>query len=151
VLGGINVYNYPTDPLGWVDPRGLKVVFAGKKKEELERIWAQIRNSDPNTSKNCKTLEESSKTITITSDPPPGAPRAGQSDKLNMVVVDPTFHPDTQTTNGIQPAPTDVILVHEVGHAATGTKDDGPGNMNNVNQNENPYRVWKGYPERTKY
>jgi hypothetical protein len=33
----------------------------------------------------------------------------------------------------------------------TGTQDDGPGKMNNVNENENPIRVELGDPKRTKY
>lgn len=69
----------------------------------------------------------------------------------NVISVDPNFHPDTQTTAGMQPAPTDVILGHEIGHAITGAKDDGPNNMNNVNKNENPIRRHMNLPCRTAY
>jgi hypothetical protein len=64
--------------------------------------------------------------------------------------VDPNFHPVTQTSDGPEPAPTSVILGHELGHAA-GWKDDGPGNMNNVNHSENPIRRDLGLPDRIEY
>lgn|GEM_PF-6297232 len=64
--------------------------------------------------------------------------------------VDPNFHPLTQTTAGPEPAPTTVILGHELGHAA-GPKDDGPNHMNNVIKSENPIRRDLGLPDRTKY
>jgi hypothetical protein len=35
--------------------------------------------------------------------------------------------------------------------SVTGTLDDGPGNMNNVNQNENPVAKQLKQPERTTY
>jgi Effector protein len=69
----------------------------------------------------------------------------------HSINIDPNFHPETQTTEGDQPAPTDVILGHEMGHAATGTLDAGPGSMNNVKQNENPIRLDLGLPARTAY
>ena len=43
------------------------------------------------------------------------------------------------------------ILAHELGHAI-GTGDEGPGNMNNVNENENPIMEALGDQfKRTKY
>jgi len=44
-----------------------------------------------------------------------------------------------------------VPLGREIGHAATRVLDDGPGNMNNVNQNENPIRQGLGLPPRIAY
>jgi hypothetical protein len=67
------------------------------------------------------------------------------------VHVDPQFHPIIQTTKGPQPASTARIIGHELGHAVTGTKDDGPDHMNNVKQNENPIAKSMGEPARTKY
>ena len=72
----------------------------------------------------------------------------------HTISVDPNFHPQTHVdcpANPIQPAPTNVILGHEIGHAATGDKDDGPGQMNNVNANENPIRQSLGLPIRISY
>jgi hypothetical protein len=66
------------------------------------------------------------------------------------VNVDPNFHPMTQTAAGPQPAPTSVIIGHEIGHRLGGL-DDGPGNMNNVNKFENPIRRDLGIPDRIVY
>ncbi|MBI4744936.1 MAG: hypothetical protein HY776_09020 [Actinobacteria bacterium] len=60
-------------------------------------------------------------------------------------------HPYTETTAGLQPASTEAILGHKIGHVATGVGDEGQGRMNNVNQNENPIRRELGEPERTAY
>ena len=48
-----------------------------------------------------------------------------------------SFNPSIQTDCGNKPASTTRILAHELGHL-TGTKDDGPRRMNNVNTWENP-------------
>ena len=58
-----------------------------------------------------------------------------------------------QPTAGPQPASTERIVGHELGHSATGTADDGPNRMNNVNQNENPIVTHLPHPEppRTQY
>lgn len=68
----------------------------------------------------------------------------------NSINVDPHFHPEVKTSRGPEEASTEVILGHELGHGAGG-KDDGPGNMNNVNQNENPIRQDLGLPDRIEY
>lgn len=65
--------------------------------------------------------------------------------------VDPTAHPVIQTTAGPQPASTSRIIAHELGHAVFGTRDDGPGRMNNVIANENPIAVALGQAARTRY
>jgi len=67
------------------------------------------------------------------------------------VYIDPSFHPEVDTTSGPTSAPTDRILGHEIGHAVTGTEDNGPGQMNNVIQNENPIATQLGEPARTHY
>jgi hypothetical protein len=69
----------------------------------------------------------------------------------DAIFVDPNFHPLIQTTIGLVPASTLRILGHELGHAAFGTRDDGPGRMNNVLQNENPIMRTLGQPDRTRY
>jgi hypothetical protein len=43
------------------------------------------------------------------------------------------------------------ILAHELGHALSDAGDTGPGNMDNVNQNENPIITELGMPPRVKY
>jgi hypothetical protein len=44
------------------------------------------------------------------------------------------------------------IIAHELGHAAMGNLDDGPGQMNNVNWNENPVMRQLGdFNDRTSY
>jgi len=66
--------------------------------------------------------------------------------------IDPTYHPEIQTSQGRQLASTQRIIAHELGHAVTGIHDDGPGRMNNVNQNENPIATQLGEPyRRTQY
>jgi uncharacterized protein RhaS with RHS repeats len=67
--------------------------------------------------------------------------------------IDPNSHPTIQTTAGPQAASTRRIISHELGHAVTGTGDDGPNDMNNVNQNENPIVGHLPIPEpaRTQY
>jgi hypothetical protein len=69
----------------------------------------------------------------------------------NNVFIDLSYHPDVQTTDGWIPSSSLRILAHETGHAATGTHDDGPGQMNNVNQNENPIMQQLGQPARISY
>jgi hypothetical protein len=69
----------------------------------------------------------------------------------NSINVDPNFHPNVYTSNGVQPASTEIILGHELGHGALFPHDDGPNNMNNVNGTENPIRHDLGLPDRTKY
>jgi hypothetical protein len=43
------------------------------------------------------------------------------------------------------------LLAHELGHAVTGTKDSGPGRMDNVNENENPIVTELGEDPRIEY
>ncbi len=42
-------------------------------------------------------------------------------------------------------------IAHELGHAVTGTRDSGPANMDNVNQNENPIMEELGEAKRIEY
>lgn len=70
---------------------------------------------------------------------------------IGQVNVDPSSHPVIETTAGPQAASTERIIAHEVGHFVTGTRDAGPGRMDNVRQNENPIVRELGEPERTRY
>jgi RHS repeat-associated protein len=75
----------------------------------------------------------------------------GTLTSANTVQIDPNYHPDLQTTAGPQPASDARILAHELGHSVTGTQDTGPGQLDNVIQNENPIAQALGEPARTQY
>lgn len=75
------------------------------------------------------------------------------------IAVDPRSRPEVYESvwspTGIvqRAAPEDLraAIAHELGHAVMGAKDDGPRQMNNVNQNENPVRRALGMNERSSY
>jgi hypothetical protein len=75
----------------------------------------------------------------------------GTLTSTNTVQVDPNFHPIIQTTAGPVVAGDARIIAHELGHSVTGIQDTGPGQMDNVIQNENPIVKALGLPERTQY
>ena len=75
----------------------------------------------------------------------------GKYEPTGEIDIDPNFHPLIQTTAGAIPANDERVVGHEIGHAATGTQDDGPNQMNNVKQNENPIMQELGQPARTQY
>ena len=68
-----------------------------------------------------------------------------------IINLDPSRHPVIQTTSGPIPAGTRRILAHELGHAVMGTRDVGPGRMDNIHLNENPIMTSLGEPARTRY
>jgi hypothetical protein len=59
--------------------------------------------------------------------------------------IDPTYHPLLEMNIGWIPASLQRAIGHELGHTL-GTDDDGPGQMNNVNLNENPIATQLGEP-----
>jgi hypothetical protein len=69
----------------------------------------------------------------------------------NKIDIDPNFHPLVQTTAGAIPLTDERVVGHELGHSVTSALDDGPGQMNNINQNENPIVRALGQPARTQY
>jgi hypothetical protein len=69
----------------------------------------------------------------------------------NTVEIDPNFHPPIQTAAGVVTPSDERIVGHELGHSVTGTLDDGPKDMNNVKQNENPIVKALGLSPRTQY
>jgi len=154
--GDTNLYGYVVnDPVNWVDTSGLIVEIAGttpRATSDLNKAYQKVRSTKKGREL-CEKLENSSDKYTITNKSPDGAPdRASYGYGRKTITVDPNYHPKLNTTAGRQRASTEVILGHEMGHAATGI-DDGPNSdrMNNVNANENPIRDELGLPSRTTY
>ena len=56
-----------------------------------------------------------------------------------------------ETTEGPLRSSMEAVVGHELGHSIMRDADDGPGQMNNVNRNENPIRRSLGEPERRRY
>ena len=141
------------NPVNWIDPLGLIITYHGFSKSELAQVKKQL--AAIKKTKRGKQLVESAENnkkrdFQITKDCT-GKPNYDPStDKINF---DPNFDINIPTTDksGTSPATPEGILAHELGHAVTGTLDDGPNNMNNVNQNENPVRQGLGLPTRTAY
>ncbi|MDP3019170.1 MAG: RHS repeat-associated core domain-containing protein, partial [Methylococcaceae bacterium] len=156
--GGLNTYTYvENNPLRWVDPSGLVVDFDGPDKavQVLQNTYNKIKTTEKGRQL-CEILENSPDTYLITNKFPYKIPgfkpdKAFYHEVSKTIIVDPTYHPRLTTNEGPQRAPTESILGHEIGHAATGIEDDGPNRMNNVNANENPIRQELGLPSRTNY
>jgi hypothetical protein len=60
--------------------------------------------------------------------------------------------PAKRVPDTVSPFTLERIFAHELGHAAMGNLDNGPGRMNNVNWNENPVMRQLGdFNDRTAY
>ncbi len=163
-LGGeISTYAYAVGaPINAFDPNGLKVKFANPKSQEagiLRKAYNRVRKTRKGAFI-CKLLEQSDKLYTIdtaangpliNSSNPFLRAQPSYTNHIDHVYIDPYAHPLENTKIGLMPASTEDLLGHEMGHLATGIMDTGPGNMDNVNANENPIRRELGEPERVTY
>jgi len=153
--GDPNLYSYVNgNPISRIDPLGLTVVFAGDPAMQaaLQAAYNTVGETELGSQLE-NTLETSTTVYTIANI---ANDNAFFDPLTNTISIDPNFHPPTSVDTGnnactSQPAPTDAIMGHEIGHAATGVQDDGPGDMNNVDQNENPIRQQLGEPPRVVY
>jgi len=132
-------------PIFHAEPLGLNIDLtnAGKLKDALEKVKETKRGKEL-----FDRMDLDKATYKIVEG---NRGEAYYDPATKTIVVDPNFHPSIDTTNGPYSSPTDRILGHEMGHAATGVGDTGPGRMNNVNMNENPIAIELGEPPRTKY
>ena len=130
--GDTNLYGYVLrDPVNFVDPSGLVLNYSPGSQQTLEPVVQAIKQTSAGRAL-INRLEVSPAIYTINVTNQKTAYEQGQ-----QVFVDPTFHPAINTNKGQKPASTLRILAHELGHL-TGSLDDGPGRMNNVNRFENP-------------
>lgn len=134
----MNLYAYVgNNPINGTDPSGLKVFAA---TEELQKMYAQLNQT--RAGQRITAPLENSKTIYYIKET---SNDAVYNVSTNIVFVDPYNKPIVDTTIGRQPTKPFIVLAHELGHANVDSngnqwQDDGVGQMNNINQNENPVR-----------
>jgi len=162
--GQASTYAYALNaPLNAFDDDGLKVAFANpgsKDADTLRKAYERVK-ATPRGGFICKTLEDSPNTYTIDitangplrNDPNPSLREMpAYIDYANHGAwFDPSAKPLMNTTEGLQPATLEDLMSHELGHLATEVHDTGPGQMDNINLNENPVRQSLGHPKRVTY
>jgi len=137
--GGASPYPYGRgNPIGNKDPFGLLVVIQAKNQanqQALEDALAILQSTQRGYDL-WQQLQVSPMIYVITD----------KYDNLSrafgrFIYLDPNYHPPVDTTCGKQKAPTEVMLGHELGHAARGDLWPTPGDeMQNISDNENPIR-----------
>ena len=143
-----NLYGYVgNDPINTLDPIGLILWYADSASEQTMRPHILEIMKTPVGRRLLKQLHDSPQIYYIHGKAGPRGPvyRLG-----NDVYVDPTLIYIMDTDCDHKPASTTRLLAHELGHL-TGTRDDGPGQMNNVNKWENPIMYPIEKYNRTKY
>jgi RHS repeat-associated protein len=138
--GDTNLYGYASnDPVNFVDPRGTEITYADEySKSVLLPMLQKLAGSE----KGAQLLAElqNSKTVFVLKAEHPGRiPEEFGSGYVrgNNLYVSLCTQRYINTTNGWVPFDPLRLLAHELGHL-TGTKDNGIGQMNNVNKYENP-------------
>lgn len=125
------------------DPFGLKVTIKGNANYVLKMldVYEKVRKTKKG-GELCKLAEESPKELNIIEK----ENRSRYDPNENEIQIDLTFHPEVWTTEGLQPASSESMLGHELGHS-TGTQDE----WENMLYNENPIRREIAEPDRTRY
>ena len=145
----MNTYAYvENNPLSYVDPWGLILQYADPASDTAMRPSVLQMMTTPKGRELLKKLNDDPQTYLIHS----GFGPHGTNYQLGQdVYVDPNANINIPATDsGTRKFSTTRILAHELGHC-TGTLDDGPNNMNNVNKWENSIMFpIEGY-NRTRY